>query len=137
MLFSKQDKGAFNLKKEIKMEIGDRVLEFTIKPLPVNFQDTLAEELPYPEKKKVFNKKTKRFEYGETPTWEEDRKKIDSLRTYAVFVMGVEDEIEGENLKDKIETLIDTGLPIGYFIEVVDEIQTLSGISDSEFPESM
>ncbi len=133
MLFTKKDKGKFNTTKKISMEIGKEKLDFTIKSLPVNFQDTLADELPYPPKKKVFNKAKKIFEYKETPDWEEQKKKIDGLRTYAVFVMGVEEEIEGETLEDKIETLIDTGIPIGYFVEVVNEIQALSGLSDSEF----
>ena len=133
MLFSKNDKNKFNLSKEISMRVGEETLKFRIKPLPVNFQDTIAEELPYPDMPKVFNKAKKQFEHRETPQWETDRKKIDSLRTYAVFVLGVEDEIEGTDLKDKIETLLDTGLPIGYFIEAVKEIQTLSGITDSEF----
>lgn len=136
MLFSKGGE-KFKSKKHITLNIDDRELVINIKALPVNFQDIIAEELPYPELPKVFNKSKKRFEGRETAAWENEKRKIDSLRTYAVFVLGVEDEIEGENLKDKIETLIDTELPIGYFIEVVNEIQTLSGISDSEFQSSM
>src|SRR6056297_3142989 len=136
MLFTKKDKGKFNTTKKISMEIGDQKLDFTIKSLPVNFQDQIAEELPYPPKKKVFNKAKKIFEYKETPDWEDQKKKIDGLRTYAVFVMGTVDEIEGDDLSEKIETLIDTGIPIGYFIEIVKEIQTLSGLSDSEFQSS-
>lgn len=137
MLFSKKDKDKYNITKKLKMKVGKDDLEMTIKPLPINFQDKLSEELPYPEKKKVFNKALKRFEYKETLDWEEEKKKIDALRTYAVFVMGTVEEIEGKDLKDKIETLVDTGLPIGYFVEVVNEIQELSGISDSEFQGSI
>lgn len=133
MLFTKKDKDKFNLTKKLKMKVGKDDLEMTIKPLPINFQDILNEELPYPAKKKVFNKSNKSWEYRETPDWEEEKKKVDALRTYALFVMGTVEEIEGKDLTDKIETLIDTGLPIGYFAEVVREVQELSGISDSEF----
>lgn len=132
MLFSKKDE-KFETRKKIKLQIGERKLEINIKALPMNFQDIIAEELPYPAMKKVFNKSTKKWEYKESPEWETEKRKIDSLRTYAVFVLGVEDEIEGVDLKDKIDTLLDTGLPIGYFIEIVNEIQALSGISDTEF----
>jgi hypothetical protein len=133
MLFTKKDKNKYVLTKKLSMKVGKDTLEMTIKPLPINFQDLLNDELPYPAKKKVFNKSTKSWGYKETPDYDEKKKKIDALRTYALFVMGTVEEIEGDTLNDKIETLIDTGLPIGYFIEVVNEIQALSGITDSEF----
>ncbi len=135
--FTKADKGKFKTTGVHVIRHGKEKIEVPIKSLPININDRINDELPYPDAPKRFDKQAKQFVYNhEDPAWLTEKQKIDALRTYAICIMGIDEEkfaIEGSNLLEKINTLIDLEMPIGYFVDLSKAIQELSGIKEDEF----
>jgi len=135
--FTKQDAGMFNQRSVFQLKLDDKVLDIPIISLSSNINDIISEELPYPQPPKKFIKATKSFSCNyEDEEYLEQKAKIDRLRTYAMVIHGIDQAqfpIEGNTLYEKIDTLIGTGIPIGFFAQIADAIGELSGISRAEF----
>jgi len=135
----KADKGKFQQKGVSRIELADgTVLEIPIKSIGINFRDKLEDAYPYPEPPvtKIFNKQLKRFEEipnTNDPKWKAECAKIDNIRVYATVIWGIDIEIEGDSLEDKVQTLLDTGIPAGAFSKIAQDIMKLSGIDQEQF----
>ncbi len=152
MSFLKKDAGRFkNLcKRTYEMKIyGDdefkpvEIWKIPIKALPVNIDEILSRDFVEPTPPEKYNPKVKKFEpLYENPEYKKELEKVRRLKTYATVIYGIDegreidDEpfiVEGEDLTDKIETLIGTGIPIGYFTDLSNAIMELTGIDVESF----
>lgn len=136
MKLTKKDSKKFAKTKEVIIEWEGEKIDFHIKPLPINFQDKIEEILPFPDKKKIFDKQTKSWKYIEDMEIQKEKEKILQKRIYLTVILGIDhtkDEIEGETELEKLETLKNSGIPIGIFIQLTKEIQEFSGLSEDMF----
>lgn len=135
--------GMFEVSDKCTLEIGDNTVVLNIKSLPVNFSDELDEILPYPKTPRKPNKKTHQFEDDPNdPKYKEERAKVERLRVYATVLMGLKEDVilvNGEefvlegDIYAKIDALLETRIPMGYWIDIAKQINELSGIKEEDF----
>jgi len=136
--FSKESAGIFRQRKDytITFENGDTIT-FPLKSLPTNITDIIADDLPFPTPPNKFDKEKKAFVQNlADANYIKEKAKIEAARTYALVIYGIDETqfpIEGKNLIEKIETLINTEIPLGYFAKVAGAVGELSGITPEEF----
>ncbi len=149
-------KGKLEVHSEYELIVGDYKLTIPLKSLPINFAEQLDELFPLPKAPKKPNKKTHQFEpdYNDEK-YIEQKEKINQLRTYAHVVLalagpiqvevrkttnrGTEKwelddtyELEGDVYK-QVDELIDTKIGMGYWIDVAEEVQRVSGLDMERF----
>lgn len=136
--FDQSSAGVFRQKKDYRITFPNgESITFPLKSLPTNVADIISDALPYPAAPKKFDRETKTWGQDlSSPEFLKEKAKIDAARTYALVIYGIDETlfpIQGNTLLEKIDTLIKTEIPLGYFSKIANAVGELSGISSDEF----
>jgi hypothetical protein len=153
-------KDSLEVKSEFELIIGDKKLIIPLKSLPANFDDELDTMFPLPTPPKRPDKRTHQILPDLTDEkYLEKRKKMEKLRTYATVAFALcgpiqvaekkkttsgadawtapeAYELEGD-IYAKIDQLLDSKIGIGYWIQVAEEVQNISGLDMDRFRERL